>query len=283
MEKSTKTKIKIGALALAVLLLICVVIAGMVILPQLREKGKAYKQTTEFKNRSQSMQMIAHRGLSGLALENTVAAFKEAGKRTYYGIETDVRVTKDGEFIIVHDDNLSRVTGQDITVSESNFEDLRALKFGDVYRNIEEKIHALPTVEEYYEVCKEYEKQAILELKGEFTAEQVQKLVKKIQALGYFDNTTFISFSKNNLIFLRGLYPNADAQYLVQNCTEEDEKFMIENKIDANLCWVSVTQGRVKRLHNAGLKVNCWTVDGAACATLMQDYGVDQITTNILE
>lgn len=283
MEKTTKTKLKIGALALAVLLLICAVIAGMVILPQFREEGKPYKQTTEFKNRSQSMQMIAHRGLSGLALENTVSAFKEAGKRTYYGIETDVRVTKDGEFIIVHDDNLSRITGQDINVSESNFEDLRALKFGDAYRNIEEKIYTLPTLEEYYEVCKAYGKQAILELKGDFTAEQVQKLVGKIQALGYFDNTTFISFSKNHLTFLRGLYPNADAQYLVQNCTEEDEKFMIENKIDASLCWVSITRDRVQRLHNAGLKVGCWTVDGAACATLMQDYGVDQITTNILE
>jgi glycerophosphoryl diester phosphodiesterase len=58
---------------------------------------------------------------------------------------------------------------------------------------------------------------------------------------------------------------------------------MIENKFDANIFWASVSRTRVKRLHKAGLKVNCWTVDGAACATLMQDYGVDQITTNILE
>ena len=82
MEQSTKTKIKIGALALAVLFIICAVIAGMVILPQLRKPGKRYKQTTEFKNRSVTVQMIAHRGLSGLALENTLSAFKEAGQRT---------------------------------------------------------------------------------------------------------------------------------------------------------------------------------------------------------
>lgn len=282
MEKSMKTKIKIGALAIVVLLVICAVIAGMVILPQLRKPGKRYKQTTEFKNRSYTVQMIAHRGLSGLALENTISAFKEAGQRTYYGIETDVRFTKDGEFIIVHDNNLSWITGQNINVEESNFEDLRALRFKDPYKDSQET-YALPTVEEYYEVCKEYSKQAILELKSEFSAEQVQKLVEKIQALGYFENTTFISFSKSNLIYLRGLYPTANAQYLVEKCKEEDEKFMIENKIDASLCWVSITRERVKRLHNAGLKVGCWTVDGAACATLMQDYGVDQITTNILE
>ena len=57
---------------------------------------------------------------------------------------------------------------------------------------------------------------------------------------------------------------------------------MTEHKIHANLCWISVTRARVKRLHKAGLKVNCWTVDGVACATLFSDYGVDMITTNIL-
>jgi glycerophosphoryl diester phosphodiesterase len=283
MKKTTKTKIKIGALALAVLLTICIVIAGMVILPQLRPKGKRYQQTTEFKNRTESMQMIAHRGLSGLALENSVKAFEEAGKRTYYGIETDVQVTKDGEFIILHDENLLRITGQNINVAESTYSELRSLRFGDVYGNKEDKTYYLPSVEEYIAVCKTYEKQAILELKSDFSAELVAKLVEKIKALGYYENTTFISFSRENLIYLRGLYPNASAQYIVENCTQDDERFMIENKIDADLCWVSVTISRVRRLHKAGLKVNCWTVDGAACATLMEDYGVDQITTNILE
>ena len=48
---------------------------------------------------------IAHRGLSGLELENTISAFVAAGNRSYQGIETDVHVTSDGKFVVYHDDN----------------------------------------------------------------------------------------------------------------------------------------------------------------------------------
>ena len=44
--------------------------------------------------------MIAHRGLSGIELENTCSAFVAAGNRSYFGIETDVHVTADGQYII---------------------------------------------------------------------------------------------------------------------------------------------------------------------------------------
>ncbi len=54
----------------------------------------------------QNTKMIAHRGLSGLEQENTVLAFIAAGNRSYFGIETDVRITKDKKFILCHDDNL---------------------------------------------------------------------------------------------------------------------------------------------------------------------------------
>ena len=52
------------------------------------------------------IKIIAHRGVSGLERENTCAAFIAAGNRSYYGIETDVHVTKDGKFIVFHDDSI---------------------------------------------------------------------------------------------------------------------------------------------------------------------------------
>lgn len=55
--------------------------------------------------------MIAHRGLSGLERENTCAAFVAAGNRSYYGIETDIHRTKDGKYIVYHDNNLVRLLG----------------------------------------------------------------------------------------------------------------------------------------------------------------------------
>ncbi len=55
--------------------------------------------------------MIAHRGVCGLERENTYPAFIAAGNRSYYGIETDIQVMKDGNFVAMHDDNLWRVSG----------------------------------------------------------------------------------------------------------------------------------------------------------------------------
>lgn len=53
--------------------------------------------------------MIAHRGVSGIECENTAAAFVTAGNRSYFGIETDVHRTADGQYIIIHDDDTKRV------------------------------------------------------------------------------------------------------------------------------------------------------------------------------
>ena len=58
---------------------------------------------------NKTVRMVAHRGLSGLEKENTCAAFVAACNRaTYFGVETDVHRTADGQFVIFHDDNTAR-------------------------------------------------------------------------------------------------------------------------------------------------------------------------------
>ena len=64
-------------------------------------------------------QMIAHRGVCGLEPENTHAAFVAAGNRSFYGFEADVDKTADGKFIIMHDGNTLRMSGDDIEICES--------------------------------------------------------------------------------------------------------------------------------------------------------------------
>ena len=274
-------KIKITALVLAAVLALCVIIAAVIVLPQLGKKNKRYDDTKNFGNGS--VQMIAHRGLSGLALENTNIAFEEAGRRDYYGIEADVQITKDGKFIIAHDSDLQRIVGLDREISECAFDELRALRFSDVYGSSDEKNCFLPSLDEYINICKKYDKQAVLELKNTMPKEKVLEIAQTVQALSWFERTTFISFSRENLLTLREGYKNAEAQYIVEKAKKEDIEFMIAHKIDADLCWATITPSRVRKLHKAGLKVNCWTVDGRACALYMRACGVDMITTNILE
>lgn len=250
--------------------------------PQLRPKGTRYEATKVLKNKGE-VKMIAHRGLSGLTLENTVPAFELAGQKSYYGIETDVHVTKDGKYIITHDDDLERIVGLDIEIEETDYDTLRALRFKDVYGDSDEENMYLPSLDEYLQICKKYDKQAILELKKKMEPQDVLGIAATVEANGWFERTTFISFSGENLVELRKGYPTADAQYLVEEATEEEIQFMIDNKLDADLRWDCVKKKLVERLHKEGLKVNCWTVDGRECARLMKNCGVDFITSNILE
>ena len=75
--------------------------------------------------------MVAHRGVSGLERENTVAAFLAAGNRSYYGMETDIYRTNDGNFILNHDGNLMRIAGENLKVEEASYETLRRITLDD--------------------------------------------------------------------------------------------------------------------------------------------------------
>ena len=238
--------------------------------------------TVKFEEKG-NIKMIAHRGLSGLERENTCPAFLAAAMRSYWGIETDVHVTKDGKYILVHDDDLVRIAGVGVTVEETDYATLRALRFKDVYGKSEEENMFLPSLDEYLSICKKYGKQAILELKNRMDAQDVLEIVSAVEQSGWLDRTTFISFSGENLVELRKRYPAVQAQYLLEKVTEEDIQFMIAHRLDADLRWDCIRTKLVKRLHSEGIKVNCWTVDGRECARLMKNCGVDFITSNILE
>jgi glycerophosphoryl diester phosphodiesterase len=101
--------------------------------------------------------------------------------------------------------------------------------------------------------------------------------------LGWFEKTIFISFAGENLVYLKEKYPSAQAQFLTEEASDETYKFMVENGLDADLCGYCVSKEFVQKLHDAGLKVNCWTIDKLEHAEIMQACGVDFITSNILE
>lgn len=278
-KKGIKKWVKITSIILSVVLVICAFAAALV-LPQLREKGTRYDKVKDIANGD--VLMIAHRGLSGIYLENTSPAFVGAGEEDYYGIEADVHVTKDGKFIIAHDDDLTRIANVDVEIADCTFDELSALRFADPYGESDEAVCYLPSLDEYLCICKTYDKEAVLEIKGDLTKEQVAQVVEIVKQYEWFNRTTFISFSKTDLLNVRAADADAKAQYIVQNVEEGDIEFMIENNIDADLCWISVNPFRVRKLHKAGLKVNVWTVDGRLCAFLARLFGVDMITTNIL-
>ena len=238
--------------------------------------------TIKFDNK-ENIKMIAHRGISGIECENTCPAFVAAGLKSYYGIETDVQVTLDGKFIIVHDSDLKRIAGLDIEVMTSNFDDLRAIRFSSIDGTVPRTGLYLPSLEEYLSICKKYGKEAYLEICAISLYDHVIGIASTVEQMGMMDSTTFISFNHSNLTDLRSSYPHAKAQLLTGDIGKDNIAFILENNIDAGIYYPNLTKEFVDLMHANGRIVNVWTVDTLEDAERMRDMGVDVITSNIIE
>jgi len=226
--------------------------------------------------------IIAHRGLSGIEQQNTNSAFVAAGNRSYFGIEADIHVTKDGRFAVIHDDTTGSVAKKNANVENSTFEEL-----GEIILNNTDSVKRgdlrIPELCEYISICKKYGKVAVLELKNPFTSEDIKNAVSEIKKLDYIDGVIFISFSLANLVELRKLLPNAKIQYLFSKLPEGIFETLKKYRFDADVYYDIATKDFTQKVHSLGLKVNVWTVDKLEIAQQVIANGVDYITTNILE
>lgn len=235
------------------------------------------------KIQKQNVKMIAHRGLSGIEQENTNVAFIAAGNRSYFGIETDVRKTADGQFVILHDDHTERV-GTDVLYPEkTTFETLRALRLKDKNGLRGRADLHLCSLEEYIETCKRYEKHSVLELKGLYDLQTLSDMINRIREIGWLENVIFISFALDNLIKVRQLLPDQKIQWLTCEFNENILASMKEYSLDLDIYFGGLHEEDVKVIHDAGFEVNCWTVDRKEDAERLVSWGVDYITSNILE
>ena len=229
--------------------------------------------------------MIAHRGLSGIELENTCSAFVAAGNRSYFGIETDVHVTADGGFIIIHDDNTKRVAIDALNVEESTFETLRSLRLCDKDGKRGRKDLLLPSLREYAQICKKYEKVSVLELKNPMQPEQIDRIIDIVREEGWLEKTIFISFALSNMIHVRKVLPAQKAQYLIsgQHDWQEILETLKQYDLDLDIDGRILTEQMVKDIHALGKELNVWTVNQLEDAQRLAQWGVDYITTNIIE
>ncbi len=227
--------------------------------------------------------MVAHRGLSGIEKENTCAAFVAAGNRSYYGIETDIHRTLDGQFVVIHDDTTGRVAIDNLEVEKTTFDCLRRLQLTDIDGVKGRSDLVIPTLAEYIRICKKYEKICVLELKNAMSSEDVYRVCAQIEAEGYLDHVVFISFQLENLISLRREYPKQPAQYLTGKYTPDLADILVREKLDLDIRYTELTKEVIDEMHAAGIKVNCWTVNDPEAAGRLIGDGVDMITTNILE
>lgn len=228
--------------------------------------------------------IIAHRGLCGLEPENTNAAFIAAGNRSFYGIESDVHKTADGKYVMMHDSNTLRTGGDDIEIGRATYETLRSLCLKQKDGSRGRTDLRIPSLEEYVGICKYYGKKAILELKEDFTAEDVDEICRTVESLEYMEHTVFISFKLKNLLLLRERNPEQPAQYLVQQPIDDELiREMAEHKLGIDARQDLFTEENLQKCRDALVETNAWTVNNPDMARKLVDWGIDYLTTNILE
>lgn len=238
------------------------------------------------KENNPAVRMIGHQGIHHLEVGNTCSGFVAAGNRTYWGIETDVHVTADGQYIIIHDDNTLNTTGDDYVVEETDCATLRRLIMKD-YTDGNGHTRAdllLPLLSEYIRICRKYGKKAVLEIKNPVAPEHIKGIVEEINSLGWLENTVFISFSHVNMVELRKLLPDAKLMFLTTHpANEELLDMLLPWNLDLDIAWTVLTHEGVELMHENGIEVNVWNVDEVELAERLLSWGVDYLTTDILE
>lgn len=103
--------------------------------------------------------------------------------------------------------------------------------------------------------------------------------------LSYLEHVIFISFDYENLVKLHRICPDQPAQYLIYQVEDWDELIarLVRDRLGLDTLYTLLDEDVVEKLHAAGIIINVWTCDDPAAAEQLDAWGVEQITTNILE
>ena len=165
--------------------------------------------------------LIAHRGLSSLYPENTLPAFYGAAKHGFNAFEFDVHTTKDGQWIVIHDDDVDHMTDSEGEVEDFTLEELREMKLVSG-SNIEEYPDIkMPTLRETLDVCKEWNITPVIEIKGCDT-EYLPSLKEMLDEYDLSNKAAIISFDEEYLEKYRQLDKDIEILYLANEPSKED-------------------------------------------------------------
>lgn len=225
-----------------------------------------------------TVRVIAHRGASGYAPENTMASFKKALELKAEMIELDVHLTKDGVAVIMHDGKTDRTTGVKGEIKEMTYEEIQKLDAGSWYSKdfAGEKV---PTLQEVLEWAS-----GKIQVNIEIKAPGCEKIV--VDLINKYDmkNTVIVtSFDHTILKKIKDLDPEVITGALVGDVSNEQQIKSIINlcKPDAiNPNYLYLNKTKVKYSHDLGLFVNPYTVNDVISMKQQIKYGVEGIITN---
>lgn len=234
--------------------------------------------------------IVAHRGASHDAPENTLAAFKLAWKQGADIIEGDFYLTRDGEIACIHDKTTKRTCGKNLTVKDATMAELKALEAGS-WKAEKWRGEPIPTLREVLDIVPPGKK-ILIEIK---CGPEIMPALKKALDASKLkpSQTIIIAFNAEVVARFKRLFPNRKAYWLTGfkqdkktgrwSPTQDEIMATLERiKADGLDCNAHdrADKALVKKLRDKGLEFHVWTVNKLDTALRFQALGVDSITTD---
>ncbi|QGQ20460.1 glycerophosphodiester phosphodiesterase [Cellulomonas sp. JZ18] len=227
--------------------------------------------------------VVAHRGNSSVAPQNTLAAFEAAWRAGAGSIEIDVQRTADGQVVVIHDDTLDATTDGTGAVGATELARVRSLDagawFAPAYAG-----QRVPTFAEVVDLLlRRPGIDLLLEVKGAWTVDQVRAVTEPVLAAGLADRVVVQSFWPETVAALRDAAPELRRGLLVFEV--RDDLLDLCAELGVMTCnpygpLLAADPGLVDRLHAAGLQVMVWTLDEPEHWAAAVALGVDAIITD---
>jgi glycerophosphoryl diester phosphodiesterase len=227
-------------------------------------------------DRDDRVQIMAHRGASDVAPENTLAAIQAAVAAGADWVEIDVQETRDGEVVVIHDSDLMKLSRNPLKIWEASLEDLAVIDIGSWFdpRFAEQRV---PRLRELLAYCKGKIK-VVIELKYYGHDVQLEQRVAEIvDALAMADEVMIMSLKTKAVQKMKKLRPNYRCGLLLSVSVGDIQR------IDADFIAINgrfATPELVRRVHRAGKQVYVWTINAPATQSAMMNRGVDGLLTD---
>lgn len=225
--------------------------------------------------------LVAHRGLSSLYPQNTIPAFEGAHEYGFEAFELDIHTTKDGKWVVIHDDTVNDMTDGEGEVSDFTLNEISQLKIDngnniDMYENL-----SVPTLKETLDICNKADIIPVIEIK-KCDVQYLPSLKDMLDEYKLSGSAVIISFTKEYLEEYRKLDSDIEILYLKTVPTKEDIDWCIENNFGINFnCWcLYKCLDAIRYAKEKDVTIGAWTVDNTVIADVMVLIGAKYITTN---
>ena len=223
--------------------------------------------------------VMAHRGNSYNAPENTMLAFEKAVLATADYIELDVHETKDGEIVVMHDSNLKRTTGINKYIWDVTYEEIKDVDAGSWFGSDEEfKNCRIPTLKEVLKFAKGRIKLNIEIKLSDNEPGLVKKVVALIEEFKVRNDCVVTSMNYEALKEVKNLDKDIKTGYVLS--VAFGSFYNIDNVDAFSINSGYVEKGVVDAIHNRGKEIYVWTINGENRAEELTMMGVDAIITD---